>query len=60
MEGRTDEYLVTCDFRFKRLPIGKEIHILKSNTKLKTVMLKGRDFYGTLRNRLMWGIDKRN
>lgn len=59
-EARTEEILVTCDFRFKRLPIGEEIHIIKSNAKLKTVMLKGRDFYGTLRNRLMWGIDKRN
>jgi NAD+ kinase len=60
MEGRTEEYLVTCDFRFRRLPIGEEINIVQSRSKLKTVMLKGRDFYSTLRNRLMWGVDKRN
>ena len=60
MEARTDEYLATCDFRFKRLPIGEEIHIMQSATKLKTVMLRGRDFYSTLRNKLMWGLDKRN
>jgi NAD+ kinase len=60
MEGRTDEYLATCDFRFRKLPIGEEIHIMQSRGKLKTVMLKGRDFYSTLRNRLMWGVDKRN
>jgi NAD+ kinase len=60
MEARTDEYLATCDFRFTRLPIGEEIHISQAGTKLKTVMLKGRDFYSTLRNKLMWGLDKRN
>lgn len=60
MEARADEYLVTCDFRFKRLPINEEIHIVRSGAKLKSVMLAGRDFYSTLRNRLMWGVDRRN
>lgn len=60
MEGRTNEFMATCDFRFRRIPISEEIHIKKSATRLKTVMLKGRDFYSTLRNRLMWGADRRN
>ncbi|MCX6301890.1 MAG: NAD(+)/NADH kinase [Bacteroidia bacterium] len=60
MEARADEYLVTCDFRYKKLPLSKEILIEKAGSKLKTVMLKDRDFYSTLRNRLMWGVDKRN
>jgi NAD+ kinase len=60
MEGRTEEYLATCDFRFRKVPIKEEIHILKARSKLKTVMLTGRDFYSTLRNKLMWGADKRN
>jgi NAD+ kinase len=60
MEARTDEYLATCDFRYKKLPLSEVIHIEKSASKLKTVMLKERDFYSTLRNRLMWGVDKRN
>ncbi len=60
LEGRTKEFLATCDFRFRTLPISEELSIIGSSVKLKTVMLKGRDFYSTLRNRLMWGIDKRN
>lgn len=60
MEGRTDECLATCDFRFRKVNLSEEIKIVQSDTKLKTVMLKGRDFYSTLRNRLMWGADKRN
>lgn len=60
VEGRSNEYLATCDFRSKRVPFGKDIHIVQASDKLKTVMLKGRDFYSTLRNKLMWGADKRN
>ena len=60
IEGRSREYLATCDFRSKRLPFSEEIQIVRSSGKLKTVMLKGRDFYSTLRNKLMWGADRRN
>ena len=60
MEGRSNEYLATCDFRSKRLPFSTEIHIERSPVKVKTVMLNGRDFYSTLRNKLMWGADYRN
>ena len=60
MEGRSKEYLVTCDFRSTRLPLEQEIQIRRADDKLKTVMLKGHDFYNTLRNRLMWGADRRN
>lgn len=60
IEGRSNEYLVTCDSRSKRLPFSREIQIVKAEVKLKTVMLKGTDFYSTLRNKLMWGLDNRN
>ncbi len=60
MEGRSDEYMATCDFNSVRLPFTEEIRIRRSAFKLKTVMLKGTDFFGTLRNRLMWGADRRN
>jgi NAD+ kinase len=60
IEGRSREYLTTCDFRSKRMPFSEEIHIVRSPVKIKTVMLKGRDFYSTLRSKLMWGADTRN
>jgi NAD+ kinase len=60
IEGRSTEYLATCDFRSKKLPFSKEICIIRSHQKIKTVMLKERDFYSTLRNKLMWGADRRN
>jgi NAD+ kinase len=60
VEGRSNEYLATCDFRSKNLPFNEELHIIRAPAKIRTVMLKGRDFYSTLRNRLMWGADTRN
>ena len=60
MEGRTDECLITSDFRYRKIPIGEEIVISRGDVKLKTVMLSGRDFYSTLRSKLLWGLDKRN
>jgi NAD+ kinase len=60
VEGRNIEYLATCDFRFTKVPFSKEIHISQPAMKLRTVMLKGSNFYSTLRNKLMWGADRRN
>jgi NAD+ kinase len=60
IEGRSSEYMTTCDFRTKRLPFSEEIQIARDKVKLKTVMLKGMDFYSTLRSKLMWGLDRRN
>jgi len=60
VEGRTDCYIATCDFRSRKLPFSEEISISRSQEKLRTVMLKGMDFYSTLRNKLMWGADRRN
>ena len=60
IEGRSTEYLATCDFRSRRVPFTEEMHIIQSPVKLKTVMLAGWDFYSTLRNKLMWGADNRN
>jgi len=60
IEGRGQEFMATCDFRSKRVPFSEEIHISMDSVKIKTVMLKGMDFYSTLRNKLMWGLDSRN
>jgi NAD+ kinase len=60
VEGRSKEYVATCDFRSERLPFSEELLIERSSAKLKTVMIDDMDFYSTLRNKLMWGADRRN
>jgi len=60
IEGRSREYLATCDFRSAHVPFSEEVNISMDSVKLKTIMLKGMDFYSTLRSKLMWGLDRRN
>lgn len=60
VEGRGTEYLVTCDFRSVRLPFQKELLISQPAYKINTINIEGQDFFSTLRNKLMWGADRRN
>jgi NAD+ kinase len=60
IEGRSREFMTTVDFRSKKVPFGEEVRIGRASTRIKTVMMKSRDFYSTLRNKLMWGADSRN
>ena len=60
IEGRSREYLATCDFRSAHVPFSEEVIIAMDKIKIKTIMLKGMDFYSTLRSKLMWGLDRRN
>lgn len=60
VEGRSPEYLVTCDFRSVRLPFFRELVISGAPYMIKTINVEGQDFFSTLRNKLMWGADHRN
>jgi len=60
VEGRSNDFIATSDFRSARVSFSDEIHISRAPVNLKTVMLKSMDFYSTLRNKLMWGADRRN
>jgi len=60
VEGRSPEYLVTCDFRSVRLPFYRELEIVQPAYRLNTVNVEGQDFFNTLREKLMWGADPRN
>ncbi|MBS0011832.1 MAG: NAD(+)/NADH kinase [Bacteroidales bacterium] len=59
VEGRSPEYLVTCDFRSVRLPFFRELVISEAAYTIKTISVEGQDFFSTLRNKLMWGADRR-
>lgn len=51
---------LTLDSRSILHPTGREIMIKKADFTIKTVRLKNNTFYDTLRNKLMWWVDKRN
>ena len=60
IEARTDTFLVALDSRFKSVPINTTFKIKKTPHTISLIRLKNHTFLNTLRNKLMWGIDKRN
>lgn len=60
VEGRDENYLVSLDRRYKTLPSGTKLQIKKADFKIKVIKYDSRTFFGTLREKLMWGMDSRN
>lgn len=60
VEGRGTHFLASLDSRSVAVDLSTEIKIRKANFKLKTLQLPDQTFFSTLRNKLMWGVDKRN
>ena len=60
VESRDLEYILSLDHQSKRLNNSIDINISKGDYKIKLLKLPDTSYYQTLRNKLMWGIDKRN
>lgn len=60
IEGRNKNFLVTLDSRQEIFNADEELTIMKENFSINLVRLQGSDFMSTLRQKLMWGMDKRN
>ncbi|MBC9796671.1 NAD kinase [Sinomicrobium weinanense] len=60
VSGREKNYLISLDSRLATLPEETEITIKKSTFAMKMVELRTESFLKTLRNKLLWGEDKRN
>jgi len=60
VESRADNYLVTVDSRSEIVDINEKLTIKQSPYKLKIVKDKDHDYFCTLREKLMWGKDKRS
>jgi NAD+ kinase len=60
IEGRNENYLISLDRRYQSIQPGVEIKINKANFKIKVVKHDDRTFFSTLREKFMWGLDKRN
>ncbi len=60
MEGRSEHCLTTLDSRSRIVEAGTVLQIEKAPFTIDLVELKGQRFPETLRNKLLWGLDKRN
>ncbi|MGD1947967.1 MAG: NAD kinase [Croceivirga sp.] len=60
VSGREENHLVSLDSRIATIPNGQEIIIQKSPYAINMVAYKSESFLKTLRNKLLWGEDRRN
>ncbi len=60
VEGRGSQFLTSLDFRSVSVDLNTTIKVKKAGFKLKTLQLPDLTFFNTLRNKLMWGFDRRN
>ena len=60
VESRTNSFLASLDQRSEVIENELEIIIKKADFQINTIKFPNQSFYKTIRNKLMWGLDKRN
>ena len=60
VKGRSSESLITLDSRNAVISNSSPIILNKADFTFNLIKLSGQTFFNTLRNKLLWGIDKRN
>jgi NAD+ kinase len=60
IEGREEKYLMTMDSRHSAINKKDELIIRRCSFEVNLVQMKNRDFYSTVRDKLLWGRDYRN
>jgi len=60
VSGREENYLVSLDSRITSIKNESTLIIKKTPFKINMVEIEGETFLKTLRNKLLWGEDKRN
>jgi len=60
VSGREDKHMVSLDSRLASIVNGKEIVIQKADFTVKMIEYASESFLKTIRNKLLWGQDKRN
>ncbi|HAH22322.1 MAG TPA: NAD kinase [Prolixibacteraceae bacterium] len=60
VEGRGLHFLTSVDSQSEAIYFSVLLKIRKASFNVKTIRLKDHSFFSTLRNKLMWGADKRN
>ncbi|MCK5344347.1 MAG: NAD(+)/NADH kinase, partial [Candidatus Heimdallarchaeota archaeon] len=60
LEGRDEEFIVSLDSRKEIVTDQVELNIEKESFKIHLIQMKNKDFFGTIRDKLKWGLDVRN
>jgi NAD+ kinase len=60
LEGRARKYLLTMDSISKSVKNGTKVNLYKASFMINVIKFEQNNFLDTIRNKMMWGIDKRN
>jgi NAD+ kinase len=60
VESRTDMHIASLDARSFFFDKKIEFRLKKADFSIKVAKIYGHSYFNTIRNKLMWGIDKRN
>ncbi|MBT5438842.1 NAD kinase [Crocinitomicaceae bacterium] len=60
VEGRNRSYLMSVDGKSISIKQGQEIRISKANFMINVIKFENNNFLDTIRNKMLWGSDKRN
>jgi NAD+ kinase len=60
VSGRDEHHLISLDSRIASVENGKEITIQKADFTIKMIEYSSESFLKTIRNKLLWGEDRRN
>ena len=60
VEGREKRFVFSMDSRSCNLDTSVQLEVRKAGFCLNLVRMRNEDFFGTIRNKLMWGKDNRN
>lgn len=58
--GRDDQYQIGLDSRFQQIDHAVEMIIRRTEFKINLIQLQNKDFFSTIREKLLWGKDQRN
>ncbi|MBP7807945.1 MAG: NAD kinase [Bacteroidia bacterium] len=59
VSGRYDGFNISLDSRGSQINSSTEIKIKKADFRFNMISFEGQHFFETLRNKLLWGLDKR-
>jgi NAD+ kinase len=60
LEGRASSYMASLDSRSTTVPPYMQIAVRRADHKFRLVRPEGHNFLDNLRNKLSWGLDRRN
>lgn len=60
VEGRSRQYLLSLDGHSVNLKNGEEVKIKKADFDIKMIKFPSNSFFETIRNKMLWGLDRRN